>query len=454
MLKKNDGVQLQIESITNEGQGVGRLDGMAVFVPMTAPGEQVEVQLVKVQPRYCYGIARKILVPSPHRTQPDCPVFQRCGGCSLRHIDYQTELEAKSQWVADAVRRLGHLEVPVLPILPSPQQDEYRNKAQYPLGKDANGHTICGFYAPRSHTLIPAAGCRLQPPLFQQLSEVVCDYIDQVGGDVYNEATGRGLFRHLYLRHGESSGQVMVCLVVNGREIPQPQLLIDALQAASRQVASVVLNHNTHNTNVILGEKNTLLWGSETILDTLCGVGVELSPHSFYQVNRLGAEQLYRAAADLARLEDGQLLLDLYCGAGTIGLSMVREKPGCQLVGVEVVEAAVENARRNAHRAGIHNARFLAGDAGAAAAQLFAEGLHPNVVVVDPPRKGCDQPTLETLVQMMPARIVYVSCNPATMARDVAWLTAQSYSPQVVQPVDMFPRTNHVESICLLTRKA
>ena len=453
MLKKNDRIQLRIDSVTSEGHGIGRLDGMAVFVPMTAPGDLVDVQLVKVQQRYCYGIVRQVIDPSPQRIQPDCPVFQRCGGCSLRHLDYAAELAAKGQWVADAVTRLGHLDVPVQPILPSPLLDGYRNKAQYPLGKDAQGHAICGFFAPRTHTLVPAAGCRLQPPLFDQLSGVVCGYLDQVGGSIYDEAAGQGLFRHLYLRQAQQTGQVMVCLVVNGREIPQPQLLIDRLRAASPQVASILLNHNTRNTNVILGDKNTLLWGSETITDTLCGIQVELSPHSFYQVNRQGAQQLYAAAARLAGLEDGQLLLDLYCGAGTIGLSMVRDKPGCRLIGVEIVEAAVENARRNATRAGIAAAEFMAADAGQAAAQLSAQGLRPHVVVVDPPRKGCDQPTLEALLAMAPQRIVYISCNPATLARDAARLAAQGYAPQVAQPVDHFPRTNHVETCVLLSHK-
>lgn len=453
MMKKNDLLTIDIETITNEGNGIGRQDGMAVFVPMTAPAERALVRVVKVQKSFCYGIVEELLAPSPERIDPDCPVFHRCGGCSLRHLTYGCELAAKQQWVTDAVRRLGGLATPILPILPSPKENGYRNKAQYPFGTGPDGKTTCGFFAPRTHTIIPAMGCRLQPAFFGDICRTVCQHIDRTGGGVYDEATGRGLYRHLYLRHGEATGQMMVCLVVNGQSVPEPQVLIDSLRDCCPTVASILLNHNTQNTNVILGSKTTVLWGKETITDCLCGVEIDLSPLSFYQVNRLGAQQLYGVAGALAALTDGELLLDLYCGAGTIGLALIKDKPNAHLIGVEIVESAVENARENARRAGIQNARFLAGDAGTAAAKLAVEGLSPAVIIVDPPRKGCDEATLTAIAKMSPKRLVMVSCNPATMARDMKLLAGLGYTPTTVQPVDMFPRTNHVECCVLLSHK-
>lgn len=452
MIEKNQLIELRIDAVTSEGSGVGRYNGMAVFVPLTAPDETATIRIVKLQKSYCYGIVESLIHPSPERIDPDCEVFKRCGGCTLRHLSYRCELAQKQQWVVDAVRRLGGLELPVEDILPSPDEEGYRNKAQYPFGTDAQGKTVCGFFAPRSHVIIPTADCKLQPAFFGDICRTVCDYIDRAGGGVYNEATGVGLFRHLYIRYAQATGQVMVCLVINGQHITGQQELVTALQQAVPGLSSVQLNHNTRRTNVILGDKTTLLWGTPTITDQLCDLQVDISPLSFYQVNRRGAEQLYAVAGRLAQLQDGQLLLDLYCGAGTIGLCMVRQKPAVRLVGVDIVAAAIEDARHNATRAGMANARFIAADAGQAAQQLADEGLHPDVVVVDPPRKGCDDATLQAIAQMAPARLVMVSCNPATMARDLATLLKLGYCTRVVQPVDMFPRTSHVEAVALLER--
>ncbi|MEG1942618.1 MAG: 23S rRNA (uracil(1939)-C(5))-methyltransferase RlmD, partial [Angelakisella sp.] len=420
MLQKNDIVTINIDSVTNEGNGVGRHEGMAIFVPMTVTGERARVRIVKVQKSFCYGIIEELITLSENRIEPDCPVFKRCGGCSLRHMSYRTELMAKQQWVTDAVKRIGGLELDINTILPSPQEDEYRNKAQYPLGKDSDGKVFCGFYSPRTHSIVPAAECRLQPHFFSSLCGAVCKYIEATGSLVYDEAKGSGLFRHLYLRYGEASGEVMVCLVINGREIPKPQLLIDSILAVCDRVKGIILNHNTRSTNVILGNENTVLWGAGEITDILCGVAVNISPLSFYQVNRRGAEQLYAAAAGMADFSGKELLLDLYCGAGTIGLSMVHRYPDITLVGVEIVPGAVANAKANALGAGISSARFITGDAGFAASKLAAEGLCPDVIVVDPPRKGCDIATLDAIEKMSPQKIIMVSCNPATMARDLA----------------------------------
>lgn len=449
MLKKNDLIPLEIQSITNEGSGVGRCQGMAVFVPGSAPGDRLVVRIVKALSSYCYGIIQEITQPGPGRISPACPVSRRCGGCSLQQLDYRAELAEKERWVADAIARIGGLSLPVRPILPSPRAEGYRNKAQYPIGMGPDG-VCCGFYAPRSHTLIPAQDCLLQPAFFGDIARAVCRYIEQSGKKPYDEAAGTGLFRHLYLRWGEATGQVMVCLVVNGERIPQPQLLVSMVLAACPGVTSILVNSNTKRTNVILGKETRVLFGAPVIRDVLAGVVVEISPLSFYQVNHQGAELLYRQAAEMADLRPEDVLLDLYCGAGTIGLSMARRVKA--LVGVEVVESAVRDARENAVRGGIQNARFLCADAGAAAAQLEAEGLCPTVVVMDPPRKGCDAATLAAVARMGPERVVMVSCNPATMARDLKVLEKTGYRTQAVQPVDMFPRTAHVECVCLLTK--
>lgn len=450
MLRKNDLIPLEIQSVTSEGSGVGRYEGMAVFVPGSAPGDRLTVQVVKVLSSYCYGIIREVVTPGPGRIPPRCPVCRRCGGCSLQQLDYPAELAEKERWVADAVSRIGGISLPVRPILPSPREAGYRNKAQFPLGMGKEG-PCWGFYAPRSHTLIPLEDCRLQPPFFAAIADAVCRYIAQSGQQPYDEAAGTGLFRHLYLRWGEATGQVMVCLVVNGQKVPQPQLLVSMVLAACPGVTSILVNTNTKRTNVILGPETRVLFGEPAIRDILAGVEVEISPLSFYQVNRQAAELLYRQAAEMAGLRPDDLLLDLYCGAGTIGLSMARQVGS--LVGVEVVESAVRDARRNAERNNIQNARFLCADAGAAAARLEEEGLRPTVAVLDPPRKGCDAATLAAVARMAPRRVVMVSCNPATLARDLRALEKAGYRAEAVQPVDLFPRTAHVETVVLLQRE-
>lgn len=450
MLKKNQQITLEIQSVTSEGHGVGRCEGMAVFVPGAAPGDRLAVKIVKVLSSYCYGIIQEVLAPGPGRITPACPVCRRCGGCSLQHLSYPEELRIKGQWITDAVSRIGGLSLPLEDILPSPRSSGYRNKAQYPIGRGPEG-AFCGFYAPRSHNIIPCGDCLLQPPFFSDIVRAVCRYIDQSGQEPYDERTGKGLFRHLYLRWGEVSGQVMVCLVINGTYIPQPQLLVDLVLAACPGVTSILLNCNTKRTNVILGKENRVLLGEPFIRDDLAGVEVEISPLSFYQVNHQGAELLYRQAAELAGLSPGDVLLDLYCGAGTIGLSMARQVK--ELIGVEIVESAVQDAHRNAARSGIQNARFLCADAGKAAARLEEEGLRPTVILMDPPRKGCDAATLDAAVRMAPERIVMISCNPATMARDLRRLEEAGYKAAVLRGVDMFPRTAHVEAVALLQRE-
>ena len=448
-MTKNEIIELEITALSSDGNGVGRADGMAVFVPFTAPGDRALVKIVKVQKSFAFGILHQLLSPGPGRAEPDCPVFGRCGGCALRHISYPAELAAKTAFVEDAFRRIGGFSFSAAPCLPSPQEERYRNKAQYPLGADAQGRVFAGFFAPRSHRVIPCADCRLQPQALGETAAFLCALFTEYAIPVYNELQRTGLLRHLYLRRARDGG-ILVCIVANGHRLPHEKELVQRLIRRLPEIRTVALNVNTKNTNVILGPQTRVLFGSGVLEDVLCGVPVTLSPASFYQVNTLGAEQLYEEAKQLAAPGPGDLLLDLYCGTGTIGLSMVREVG--QLVGVEVVPAAVESAKLAAQKMGADNARFFCADAGEAAARLAAEGLRPTLVVLDPPRRGCDAKTLEAVLAMAPGRIVMVSCNAATAARDAKILAAGGYHLRALRPVDMFPRTKHVECVALLEK--
>ena len=453
-LQKNQILTLRIERLSSDGSGVAHsADGEAVFVPGTAPGDEARVRIVKDCGRYAFGILDELLTPSPDRIPVDCPVAGPCGGCSLRHLDYAAELRAKQESVLDAFRRIGGLEVPVLDILPSPEVDRYRNKVQFPVGVDKNGAPCIGFYAGRTHRIVPCPDCRLQPGVLNEIGNALCAFFAQQGIRPYDEQSGKGLVRHIFLRRGAHSGQIMVCLVCTRAKLPHAEQLCTALREQFPAISTILLNVNAKNTNVILGGENHILYGPGYIEDTLCGVPVRLGPLSFYQVNTLAAERLYGVAAQYAQLTPDDTLLDLYCGMGTIGLSMADQ---CrELIGVEIVPEAIESAKANAARMGkavAAKSRFFCADAGQAATQLAAEGLHPDIVMLDPPRKGCDEATLSAVVRMAPRRVVYVSCNPATAARDAAWLEKNGYHAEKVQPVDLFPRTKHVETVVLLSK--
>ena len=453
-LQKNQILTLRIERLSSDGSGVAHsADGEAVFVPGTAPGDEARVRIVKDCGRYAFGILDELLTPSPDRIPVDCPVAGPCGGCSLRHLDYAAELRAKQESVLDAFRRIGGLEVPVLDILPSPEVDRYRNKVQFPVGVDKNGAPCIGFYAGRTHRIVPCPDCKLQPGVLNEIGNALCAFFAQQNIRPYDEQSGKGLVRHLFLRRGAHSGQIMVCLVCTRAKLPHAEQLCTALREQFPAISTILLNVNAKNTNVILGGENHILYGPGYIEDTLCGVPVRLGPLSFYQVNTLAAERLYGVAAQYAQLTPDDTLLDLYCGMGTIGLSMADQ---CrELIGVEIVPEAIESAKANAARMGeavAAKSRFFCADAGQAATQLAAEGLHPDIVMLDPPRKGCDEATLSAVVRMAPRRVVYVSCNPATAARDAAWLEKNGYHAEKVQPVDLFPRTKHVETVVLLSK--
>lgn len=453
-LQKNQLLTLRIERLSNDGSGVAHSsEGEAVFVPGTAPGDEAQVRIVKDCGRYAFGILDKLLTPSPDRIPVDCAVAGPCGGCSLRHLDYAAELRAKQESVADAFRRIGGLDVPVLDALPSPEVDRYRNKVQFPVGRDKDGAPCIGFYAGRTHRIVPCPDCKLQPGVLNDIGNTLCAFFAAHGIQPYDEERGKGLVRHIFLRRSAHSGQIMVCLVCTRPKLPHSDELVALLREKFRDIATILINVNAKKTNVILGEESVTLYGPGCIEDTLCGVPVRLGPLSFYQVNTLAAERLYGVAAEYAQLEPDDVLLDLYCGMGTIGLSMAGH---CrELIGVEIIPEAIDSAKANAARMGdavAAKSRFFCADAGEAAARLAAEGLRPDVIMLDPPRKGCDETTLSAVVQMSPRRVVYVSCNPSTAARDAAWLGQHGYRAEKVQPVDLFPRTKHVECVIALSK--
>lgn len=450
-MKKNDIVKLKITSATAEGSGVGKTeDNIVVFVPMTAIGDEIEARILKVKKTYAFGKIEKIITPSSARISPDCPNFSKCGGCVWRHISYDEELKIKSQKVRDAVERIGGISTEFRPIIGSERVNRYRNKAQLPIGRDREGGAVLGFYAFHSHRIIDCDDCALQPEIFKTVMDVTRDFIERTNTDIYDESTGKGRLRHLYIRLGEVTNELMVCYVVNGNGLKQEDMLVKMLRESLPNLKTVVFNSNREKTNVILGNKNRVAYGKGYITDVLCRLKFKISPFSFWQVNRAQAEKLYSKAKEYAKLSGDEVLLDLYCGTGTIGLTMAQDCK--QLVGVEIVEDAVNDAKANAEANGINNARFICADAPTAAEQLRKEGTAPDVVILDPPRKGCGEELVKTIRKMNPKRVVYVSCDPATLARDLKYFAENGYITQEVTPCDMFPRTAHCESVALLTK--
>ncbi len=447
MLSKNDIITLDIDTLSSDGSGIGRYEGMAIFVPDTAIGDKISARILKVNKTYAYGKIEKILEASPDRVETDCDVHA-CGGCVYRHISYEAELRAKEQSVRDAFRRIGGFDLDPEPIAGSPQINRYRNKVQLPVAM-TDGKAYCGFFSPRSHRVVPVSDCLLQPEIFTGICDAVIDFVNQNRISVYDEKSGRGLLRHIYLRKGFHTGEIMLCFVCT-KETKLFDRLIPSLVGRFPDTKTVLLNINSANTNVILGSKDICLYGSGTIQDIMCGVTVEISPHSFYQVNTEAAENVYRTARKFLDLDGSETLLDLYCGIGTVGLSMAQSVK--RLIGVEIVPAAIRNAERNAVVNGITNAEFFTGDAGTVAAKLSDAGEKPDVVIVDPPRRGCDEETLAAITKMSPKKLVYISCNPATCARDLNILAKSGYELKRYKPFDMFPRTSHVETVAVIER--
>ena len=450
MPEKNQIFEAEITDLTAEGNGVCRADGMAVFVPGTAVGDIAEIKTVKVLKSYAFGILEKIIEPSPDRIENSCEVYKKCGGCLFRHISYEAECRTKNKLVRDAFERIGGLSPEFESFLSAETTEHYRNKAQYPLANE-NGRAVCGFYAPRSHRLVPVTDCALQPEVFSKILEAVLAYINEKKLPVYDESRNTGIMRHIYIRRGAHSGEIMVCLVVRKDVSRQLSALCRALTEKFGDIKSIVMNINPDKTNVILGNRCMTLWGSDTISDTMCGNKVNISPLSFYQVNTLQAERLYAKALEYAAPEKSDTIADLYCGAGTIGLSMAHK--AARIVGVEIIPQAVENAKCNAALNSIPNAEFYCGDAGEFFGKLRIDGCSPDIIVIDPPRKGCSAETIDVIAEAAPRKIVMISCNPATAARDAKLLADKGYSVDKVCGVDLFPRTGHVECVVLMSRE-
>jgi 23S rRNA (uracil1939-C5)-methyltransferase len=449
-MKKNDIVEIEITALSSECSGIGKKDGMVIFVPFSAIGDKLEVKILKVNKTYCYGKIERIITPSPDRVTPDCPIYTKCGGCSLRHISYEAQLRAKEQFVKDAFTRIGGLSPEFLPIIRNTDINGYRNKLQIPIGTDKDGNLIAGFYAFHSHRIVPCEKCLLQPDIFLKITADFLNISTGLNLTAYDETTHKGILRHLYLRKGYYSGEICLCIVV-AKNVPEIKILSDRLLEKYPEIVSSVINVNSRNTNVILGDEEIVLTSKNYICDIMCKIAVNIAPKAFYQVNTPCAEQLYSSACDFAEPK-GKTVLDLYCGAGTIGLSMARTAK--KIIGVEIVPEAIENAKQNALANGITNCEFLCADAAEAARILHSRSLRPDVIMVDPPRKGCGRDACEQIAAFSAPRIVMVSCNAATAARDCAFFATLGYSTDKCVAVDMFSGTNHVECVVLLSTKS
>ena len=447
--RKNTLHPLEITGYTAEGMGVARLEGRVVFVPYTIAGERWMVRLEKVNKTVAWGRGVELLRPSPERVEADCPLFGRCGGCQFRHMTYAEELRAKGRRVADALERLGGVSLELPPVLGAEDPTRYRNKVQFPVAMGRRGLAV-GYYRPRSHDVLDAEDCLLQPREVTVLRRAFKGWMEEYRIPPYEERTGAGLIRHLYVRTNRA-GEGLCCVVANGEQVPFDRELVDGLRGALPRLAGVVLNVNTRDTNVILGEKYRTLWGRDYLEEELCGLTFRLSVPSFFQINQPQTQRLYQVALEFAGLTGRETVLDLYCGIGTISLAMARRAG--RVIGAEIVPQAIRDAEANARRNGITNGEFFCGDAGQVAQKLGKEGVRPEVICVDPPRKGLAPQVPAILAGMGPERIVYVSCDPATLARDVKRLGELGYQAVRGQAVDLFPRSAHVETVLLLTKR-
>lgn len=451
MPEKNKIYTAEITGLTSEGSGVCHIEDMAVFVPQTAVGDVAEIKIVKVLSHYAFGIVDRIITSSPDREVRECAVYKKCGGCVFRHISYEAECHAKNEIIKDAFQRIGGLSPNFDDFISAENPDHYRNKVQLPVA-EIDGETMCGFYAQRSHRVIPIEHCSLQPHRFDDIINYIRRSPQMSKVTAYDEKTGKGWLRHVYIRQGFHSKEIMVCFVVaNEKTSPHFRNMVRGLVSKFSEIKSVVLNVNPYNTNVILGRKCITLFGSDTITDTMCGNKIKISPLSFYQINTEQAEKLYRKALEYANPSVDNVIVDLYCGAGTIGLSMAQHAK--KIIGIEIVPDAVENAKQNALQNNITNAEFYCGDAGEVFGELRKNGCSPDIIIVDPPRKGCSEDTLRTIVSAVPKKIVMISCNPATAARDTKFLAENNYSVEKVCGADLFPATKHVECVVLMSRK-
>ena len=456
-IKKNDTFIAEIEDITNLGFGVARYRGKVVFIADAVPGGTAEIKIIKVGASFCVGKVTEYIGYSGHRTENRCD-NDKCRACAYKKVHILLEKQLKESFVKNEFKKAGLPDVKVLPLTLSPKENEYRNKAQYPISKSSDGKIKIGFFAPKSHNVCEAADCPLSPAVFSEILETLRSFFEENNVSVYNEESGEGLLRHIYLRRGEISGEILLTIVINGESLPYSEKLTSLITEKFPAIVGILTNENTKNTNVILGEKYKTLYGRDYIYDTLAGVKLKLSAPAFYQVNHGTAELIYARAKELAKLTKKDTLLDLFCGAGSIGLSMASDAE--RVIGIEIVPEAIACAKENAKENGINNACFFAGDA-ADTEKLLAEAekelgkITPDVIILDPPRAGCDEKLLNYTASLNPKRIVYVSCNPTTLARDMKYMQGLGYISDTVEIFNMFPLTGHVESLaCLRQTKA
>lgn len=451
-MKKDDLIQVKIEDMGADGAGIGKMDGFALFIKDAVIGDVVEAKIMKMKKNYGYARMMRILEPSPWRVEAACPVARQCGGCQIQAMSYEEQLRFKENKIKNNLRRIGGFDTaPLEPICGMDHPFGYRNKAQFPVGTDKNGRIITGFYAGRTHTIIENRKCLLGVPENERILNAVIAFMEEEHIPVYDEATGKGLVRHVLIRYGFTTKEIMVCLVINGRKVKHIEKLTERLTQIPG-MTSITLNVNTERTNVILGHEILPVWGQAYITDYIGDIKYQISPLSFYQVNPVQTKKLYEKALEYAGLTGKETVWDLYCGIGTISLFLAQKAR--QVYGVEIVPAAIEDAKNNARINGITNAEFFVGKAEEVLPEKYEkEGVSADVIVVDPPRKGCEESLLDTIVKMAPERVVYVSCDSATLARDLKYLCERGYELVKGQGVDQFPMSVHVETVCLLSKK-
>ena len=450
--RKNDLVTLEIEDCGIDGEGIGKADGFTVFVKDAVIGDTVTAKIIKAKKNYGYGRLMEVLKPSPYRVEPKCEFARQCGGCQLQALSYDQQLVFKTNKVKGHLERIGGFtDIPMEPIIGMDELFHYRNKAQFPVGRNKEGKIVTGFYAGRTHNIIENRDCALGVAENKEVLDRVIAHMEKYGIEPYNEATGKGLVRHVLIRYGYFTKEVMVCLILNGNKLPKEELLVKSL-CEIPGMTSITINVNKKHSNVILGEEIRLLWGQEYITDRIGDISYQISPLSFYQVNPMQTQKLYAKALEYADLHGQETVWDLYCGIGTISLFLAQKAKFVR--GVEIVPAAIENAKENAKLNGLENTEFFVGKAEEVLPREYKKnGVYADVIVVDPPRKGCDETLLETMVEMNPDRIVYVSCDSATLARDLKYLCERGYELRKVCPVDQFGMTVHVETVVLLSHK-
>lgn len=457
LYNKDDEIEVVIDALGSEGEGIAHINGYALFIKDAVIGDKVLVKIMKTKKNYGFARLMNIIEPSKDRVEPKCPIARQCGGCQIQHYAYDAQLAYKQNKVAECFKRIGHfgeeIDTMMEPIIGMKDPYYYRNKAQFPVGKNKEGEIVTGFYASRTHSIIDTSHCYIQAEVNEELLNIVKDFMKEEEIPVYNEEYHTGLVRHILTRVGFVTGEIMVCIVINGSKLPSYEKLVDRLTQV-KGMTSITININKEKSNVILGQKVKTLWGQGYITDYIGDIKYQISPLSFYQVNPVQTKRLYETALEYADLSGNEIVWDLYCGIGTISLFLAKKAK--QVYGVEIVPQAIEDAKKNAEINNIENAEFFVGAAEYLMPEKYEESegqMSADVVVVDPPRKGCEEALLETIVKMNPNRVVYVSCDPATLARDCRYLCDNGYELKKIRPVDQFGHTGHVESVCLLSRK-